>query len=127
MAKLLADSVLDAGLALIQANATQISLTVAQPTTYGTATGTYALQIKSDLTSGSYTTAADDAVSPYGRKLIVSAITADAVDVSGTANFVNLMGAASVLYAVTTCTAQALVQGNTVTIPAWKIQIGDPT
>jgi len=127
MAKLLDNTVLDAGLDLIQANATQISLTVDQPTTYGTATGTYALAIKSDLTSGSYTSPADDAVSPYGRKLIVSAVTAEPVDVSGTAGFVNLMGAAATLYAVTTCTAQALVQGNTVTIPAWKIQIGDPT
>jgi len=126
MAKLLDDTVLDGALNIIVNGATQISLTDAQPTTYGTATGTYALQIKSDLTSASFTVA-DDAVSPYGRKCTVAEVTADTVDTSGTANYVALCGATATLYAVTTCTAQSLVAGNTVTIPAWKIQIGDPT
>uniref|UniRef100_A0A6M3LFJ0 Tail protein n=1 Tax=viral metagenome TaxID=1070528 RepID=A0A6M3LFJ0_9ZZZZ len=118
---------MDGALNIIKNGATQISVTVAQPTTYGTATGTYALAIKSDLTSGSYTGPADDATGILGRKLTVNEVAAQEVLVTGEANFIALCDVDDRLLYVTTCTAQTLVDGNTVTIPAWKIQIGDPT
>jgi hypothetical protein len=34
---------------------------------------------------------------------------------------------ASALLYVTTCTSQALTAGNTVTVPAWDIEIADPS
>jgi hypothetical protein len=48
------------------------------------------------------------------------------VDTSGTATHVALCDATRLLY-VTTCTSQALTSGNTVNIPAWDIEIADPT
>jgi len=48
------------------------------------------------------------------------------VDSSGSAQHVALCSSDTLLY-VTTCTAQQLTQGNTVTIPAWDIEIADPS
>jgi hypothetical protein len=126
MAKIVDDSVLDGALNIIKNNATQICVCSTQPTTYTEAITTYMLAKKSTLTSGDYTVA-DDAVSPYGRKVTVAQQSTISVTNGGSAQHVALCGAAATLYYVTTCTAQTLVSGNTVTIPAWKIQIGDPT
>lgn len=63
-----------------------------------------------------------------GRKLTVSTQVAFDIDVSGTATHVVLAEAAtSTLKQVTTCTSQALVDTGTVTTPAYKIGVSDPT
>jgi len=50
------------------------------------------------------------------------------VDHTGTATHIALgIAGSSTLVYVTTCTSQALTAGNTVTVPAWKVNFGDPT
>lgn len=63
-----------------------------------------------------------------GRKVTVAAKSGVTVDASGTANHIALVTVSgSVVRYVTTCTSQALTSGNTVNIPAWDIEIADPT
>lgn len=124
MAKYLHDDVLDGALNVIKNNATKLCICSTQPTTYTEATTTYKLAIKTGLTSGDYTGPADHT---SGRKLTVNAQSTISVDMAGTAEHVALTGTASVLYAVTTCTSQALSLGNAVSVPAWIISMGDPT
>ena len=63
-----------------------------------------------------------------GRKVTMAAKSAVSVASSGTATHVVLARTTdSTLRYVTTCTSQALVSGNTVDIPAWKIEVADPT
>lgn len=62
-----------------------------------------------------------------GRKLTVDAEAGMTVDVSETADHVALgASGSSTLRAVTTCTNQALTAGNTVSTPAWDIEVADP-
>ena len=82
---------------------------------------------RATVTSGSFTKA-DDATGVLGRKVTMTAYSGIAITNSGSALAVALVNAAgSTLRYVTTCTSQWLVSGGTVDIPAWKIQIGDPT
>jgi hypothetical protein len=63
-----------------------------------------------------------------GRKVTVAAKNAVTVDASGTATHIAIARTTdSTLRYVTTCTSQALTSGNTVNIPAWKIEVADPT
>jgi len=63
-----------------------------------------------------------------GRKVTVAAKNGVTVDNSGTATHVVLARVAdTTLRYVTTCTSQALTAGNTVNIPAWDIEVADPT
>ena len=123
MAKTTHDDVLDGALSIIKNNATQISACSAQPTTYEEATDTYMLAIKSDLTSADFVVADDTS----GRKVTVATQAAVEIEDSGTAVYIALCDVDDRLLAVTTCNSQALVDGNTVTFPAWKIGIADPT
>lgn len=77
------------------------------------------------LGNGDYT-AADDATGALGRKVTTTAKNAVSVTASGDATCVVLIDGSAIIY-ITTCTTQTLTSGNTVNIPAWKIQIGDPT
>lgn len=62
-----------------------------------------------------------------GRKVTVAAKSGVAVTASGTANHIALVTATgSVVRYVTTCTSQVLTSGNTVNIPAWKVEIQAP-
>ena len=79
------------------------------------------------LSSGDFTKA-DDAVSPYGRKVTIAAKTAEAIDVTGDATCVVLCkNSDATLRYVTTCTTQNITSGGTIDLPAWKVQVGDPT
>lgn len=124
MGKLLDDSVLDGALNVIKNNATKVAVCSTQPTTYTEAITTYMLAIKTGLTSGDYTGPADHT---SGRKLTMNSQSTISVTNGGSAQHVALTGSSSVLYAVTTCTAQTLTAGNTVSIPAWVASIADPT
>lgn len=127
MGKLVHNDVLDGALNIIKNNATQISVCIDTPTTYGQATTLDAcmLAIKSDLTSADFTVADDTS----GRKVTIAQQAAISITGTGTQNatHVCLCDASAKLLYVTTCTSQALTNGNTVTIPAWKITIPDPT
>lgn len=63
-----------------------------------------------------------------GRKVTVAAKNTVTVDNSGTATHIAIARTNdTTLRYVTTCTSQALTAGNTVNIPAWKIEVADPT
>lgn len=126
MAKTVHDDVLDGALNIIKNNCTRQVVCSAQPTTYTEANATYAL---ADVTmaSGDFTHANGDA---SGRKSTVAAKTGVLIDISGTATHTALLDVAnSKLLYVTTCTSLALVANgsNTVNLPAWDIEIADPT
>ena len=63
-----------------------------------------------------------------GRKTTVSQQTGISITASGDADHIVLADAANTtLKYVTTCTSQTLTSGGTVTVPAWDIEIADPT
>lgn len=64
-----------------------------------------------------------------GRKLTIAQQADIPIDVSGDANHIALAvgGATDILKYVTTCTLQALVDTGTVTVPAWDIEVADPS
>ena len=68
-------------------------------------------------------TIADDT---SGRKLTLAQQADIDIDASGTATHIAIDDGTDLLF-VTTCTSQALVDTGTVTIPAFKINIPDPT
>jgi hypothetical protein len=80
----------------------------------------------SSMSSGDFAKA-DDATGALGRKVTVAAKTSLSVSASGDATCVALLDSSNVLLYVTTCTTQTLTSGNTVNVPSWKVQIGDPT
>lgn len=124
MAKATPDAVLDKILDEI-ATATKEVACSAQPTTYTEANATYALA-DVVIDSGDFTKANGDT---SGRKVTVAAQAGVLIDASDTATHVALVRTAdSTLLYVTTCTSQALVANgsNTVSFPAWDIEIADP-
>ena len=126
MGKLVHNDVLDAALNVFETAATVITVCKDTPTNYSEAItqGAFMLAIKTGLTGGDFLIA--DA-GGGGRQTTVSAQAAIAVLESGTATHICLTDGASKLLFVTTCTSQVLTAGNTVTIPAWTITIGDPS
>ena len=126
MAKFTPDAVLDQIADYIIANATRLVVCSTQPTTYTEANATFAL---ADVTidSGDFTKANGDV---SGRKVTVAAQNGVLIDASGTALHVALLNVSGTeLLYVTTCTSQALTANgsNTVNVPAWDIEIADPT
>jgi hypothetical protein len=95
----------------------------AEPTTRTEAITTFKLADVAMTPNTDFTKADGDT---SGRKCTVAAKSAVPVDSSGTATHVALCDGSRLLY-VTTCTSQALTSGNTVNIPAWKVEIADPT
>jgi hypothetical protein len=124
MGKLVDNTVLDGALEIIDDNAILLVVCSDTPTTYANATATYDLaDVAIDAAD---MTIADDAGAGGGRKITIAEQAAITINHSGTATHIALCSTDTLLY-VTTCTSQALVSGNTVTVPAWKIQIADPT
>lgn len=121
MSKWANDSVMDAALDVVAAG-TILTVCSAQPTNRTEAITTYKL---ADVTvdSGDFTKANGDT---SGRKLTVGQQSNVPVDSSGTATHIAICDGTNLLY-VTTCTSQALTSGNTVTVPAWDIEISDPS
>lgn len=63
-----------------------------------------------------------------GRKVTIAAKSGVSIGTSGSATHVVIARTTdSTLRYVTTCTTQSLTSGNTVNIPAWKIEVADPT
>lgn len=125
MAKFAHDDVMDGALNILKNNVTRMTACSAQPTTYAEGNATYAL---ADVTmaSGDFTLANGDT---SGRKVTIAAKSGVLIDTSGTATHVAALDVAnSKLLYVTTCTSQALTANgsNTVSFPAWDIEIGDP-
>lgn len=117
--KVVHDSVLDGAFSVLD-DANIMTACSAEPANRTEAVTTYAL---ADVVP-TYTGPADGDTS--GRKLTVDQKAGVTVDTTGTATHVALSDATNRLY-VTTCTSQALTSGNTVTFPAWDVEILDPT
>ena len=122
MAKYCSDTVLDSLLANVSAC---LSMTVCSgsPTTWEEATATFCLATQV-MSAADYAVANDTS----GRKLTMSSKTGLTIDSTGVADHIALtLAAGSTLRYVTTCTAQSLTSGGTVDVPAWKINVADPT
>lgn len=120
MAKWANSSVMDAALDKV-ATGTNILVCTSQPADRASA---LAAALANQSISGSAFTKANGDVS--GRKVTIAQQSTVAVSATGTATHVAIIDGANLLY-VTTCTSQALSAGNTVTIPAWKIEIAAPS
>lgn len=123
MAKATPDDVLDAMADEIAANADTQYVCSGQPANFAGIAAVALADVAID--SGDFTKANGDT---SGRKTTVAQQSSIPIDGSGTANHIVLAdaGASRLLY-VTTCTAQALTAGGTVTVPAWDIEIADPS
>lgn len=122
MAKSVNDLVLDGAFEVLDI-CDAMSACSAEPTTRTEAATTYALSDAVMTPVTDYTKANGDT---SGRKCTMAAKATQAIDASGTATHIALYDATN-LYYVTTCTSQALTSGGTVSFPAWKIEIADPT
>lgn len=124
MAKWANDAVMDAALAKI-ATGTTMLVCSSQPADRAAALAAAlaSTSMTVGLGNGDYT-AADGNTS--GRKVTMTQKSGVSVSSSGTATHVAIIDGSILLY-VTTCTSQALTSGNTVTIPAWKVEISDPS
>jgi hypothetical protein len=114
---------MDAMLQVID-NATTLTVTSAQPANQA---GIAAVALASTtLTAGDgngdYTIANGDT---SGRKLTVAQQASISISASGTATHVVLDDGTNIY--VTTCTSQALTSGGTVTVPAFDIEVADPS
>jgi len=118
MAKWQIDAMLDAALTYISTNTTQLFVCNGQPVNYA---GIAAVALTGGATP-SFQANQDGDVG--GRKLAVDEEVDIPVTATGNATHVALASADTLLY-VTTCTLQALVSGNTVTVPTWDIEIDD--
>jgi hypothetical protein len=121
MAKFASNDVLDGSL-IVVSGATRMVATNGQPASFAAAnSGKLA---EAALTVGDFSLAAGDV---SGRKVTVAAKSGLAVIAAGTADHVALLDVAgSRLLYVTTCPAQALAAGGTVSIASWAVEIGAP-
>ena len=125
MGKATPDAVLDVMLDYIADNADAIHVCSDEPANYAGISSV--LLAGTAMTTGDgndYTVADGDS---SGRKVTVGSKSDIAISTSGTATHIALSNGSDTLYYVTTCTSQALVDTGTVTIPAWDIEIADPT
>lgn len=123
MAKATPDDVLDAMADEISANADTLYVCSTQPANFAGIAAVALADVAID--SGDFTKANGDT---NGRKVTVGQQSNVPIDASGTAGHIVLAdaGASRLLY-VTTCTSQALTSGGTVTVPAWDIEVADPS
>lgn len=122
MGKSVHDDVLDAALDEI-ATCTQMDVTsdVSTPTNLSNSLADVILTAGDG--NGDYTIANGDA---SGRKLTVTQQSDIPVDSTGTARHI-VLSLGGTIKLTTTCTAQSLTSGNTVTVPAFDDEIADPT
>ena len=120
MAKTVHNDVLDAALGVVAAS-TRLTVCSDAPSSFaGIASVALA---EATLTSGDFTIDDGDV---SGRKVTVGAQSDLEVDASGTATHIALDDGETLLY-VTECASQVLTEGNTVSVPAWDIEIADPS
>lgn len=75
------------------------------------------------MAGGDFTKANGDT---SGRKVTMGQKSSIAIHTTGTATHIVLMGTSTLEYG-TTCTSQSLTAGGTVTVPAWDVEIADPS
>lgn len=117
------DLVMDAALDYI-ATSTILCVCSQDPATYAEMTGTY--DLATHVMVGGDFTKSPGAIS--GRRVTIAQQASITVDHTGSATVICLgISASSTMTYRTTCTSQVLTAGNTVTVPLWEIEIGDPT
>lgn len=123
MAKQVHNDVLDGALAVLRNNATKMVACAGEPASFTAANGNQKL---AEVTlSASDFTIADGILS--GRRVTVAEKSNVPVTASGTADHVALLDiTGSRLLYVTTCVAQQLTAGQTVTFSSWDVEISDP-
>lgn len=119
MGKAASDGYIDGGLDAI-AGSTILHVCSAEPANFA---GIAAVSLADVVIDGTDFTKANGDTS--GRKVTVAQQTDVTVDNTGTATHVVVSDGTDIY--VTTCTSQALTASNTVTVPAWDIEIADPT
>ena len=121
------DLIMDAAIAYIKTNAvkmyvTTASISSASAVSYTKITSTAALT--GAISAAAIASVAAAAGDTSGRKLAIPQFASVAVTGSGSAARVCLVNSSgSVVVYTTTCTSQAVVSGNTITIPTWDIEI----
>jgi hypothetical protein len=124
MAKYANDSMMDAALNYLKNNVDKLVVCSQQPTTYTEANATYALADVA-VDTNDFTLANGDT---NGRKVTVGAQADVPIDASGTATHVAMISTGdTTLRYVTTCTSQALTSGGTVDLPAFDVEVADPS
>ena len=115
--------VLDGALGIVRANATKMVACSGEPGSFSAADGSLKLA-EAAMATGDFTIGSGVG---SGRRVTVAQKSGVAVSATGTANHVALLDATNsrVLY-VTTCTAQSLTTGQTVTFGSWDVEINDP-
>lgn len=122
MSKFCSNPVFDAALARIS-TATVMVATSGQPATYAVATSGALTQ--ATMTPADFAIANGDV---SGRKVVIAAKSGLAVVTAGTVDHVSLLDpSTSTLLYVTTCPAQAIVAGGTVSLASWQVEINQPT
>jgi hypothetical protein len=121
MARVASDAVLD-GLLDVIATATELYVCTDEPTSRANA-DSLSLIAPHTLTSGDFTNADGDV---SGRKVTIAQQADLTLDATGTADHIALCTSTDLLY-VTVCTPQALTSGGTVTVPAWDVEVADPS
>ena len=124
MGKASPDVILDAALDEI-ATSTRLTVLTDEPANFA---GIAALLLASVVVTagdgnGDFTVANGDT---NGRKVTVAQQASISISSSGDADHIGLDDGTALQY-VTTATLQALVSGGTVTVPAWDVEIADPT
>ena len=125
------DSIMDAALAWIKTNGVKMyvctaSICSGSTPSYSKITSSAALTAAISMAALASVSVANGDTS--GRKITVPQQASVAVTGSGTAARVCLVNSSgSVITYYTTCTSQVLTSGNTVTVPAWDIELRDPT
>jgi hypothetical protein len=119
MAKLATDAMIDGGLDKF-ATCTKLTVCAGQPTSYADIA---ARELASVAIDGADFTKANGDTS--GRKVTVAQQASLSITSDGTADHIAIdNGVAD--YVITTCTAQGLTSGGTVTVPAHDHEISDP-
>lgn len=119
MGKAATDGFIDGGLDAID-GCTVLHVCSAEPANHA---GIAAVSLADVVIDGSdFTKAAGDT---NGRKVTIAQQTDITIDNTGTATHVVISDTTDIF--VTTCTSQALTAAGTVTVPAWDIEISDPT
>lgn len=121
MARIISDSTLNAALTHIQNNAESLILIDGAPADRAAAL-TNALATHA-VTSGDFSLANGDF---SGRKLVTAAQTGISVSDSGTYNHAVIVSSTEILAVLEADTPRALVNGDTVNLAAFDIEIGDP-
>lgn len=123
MSKACSDAYMDAMLSLID-DATTLYVCSGQPANFAgiAAVALADVTLTAGAGNGDYTLGNGDT---NGRKLTVAQQSNVPIDTSGTATHVVLTDGTNIY--VTTCSSQALTAGGTVTVPAFDIEVADPS